>query len=155
MNITTVKQATINRKAWLLRSIRRGTRMYLRSVVLISSLVSLAENKPSLLTMFSHLFRASHPFFTSSWTNYTQLNYETETWKQMKKRNESVLGQHRTQWRLRGSSLLVQTAPVTACPPSSSHPSEKKINVWDFDSVGSVSGENNWNCRWDWLKWNE
>lgn len=42
------------------------TRRYLRLLVLISSLVSFAENNPSLLTISSHFSSASQPFLTAS-----------------------------------------------------------------------------------------
>ena len=62
--------------------------MYLRFVVLISSLVSLGENKPRLLTMSSHLCRASHPFFTTSWTPKQSISIRWRTQKQKQKQKE-------------------------------------------------------------------
>ena len=49
------------------------TKIYLRFVVLISSLVSLAENNPSLLIISSHCFKASQPFLKTSYKNEIEL----------------------------------------------------------------------------------
>lgn len=90
----TTRNNVFNGKLKLYYMRRTSTRIYLRLVVLISSLVSLAENKPRLFTMSSHFWRASHPFLKSSWTKHkhrkTQQNHEAITQQQQQKRDVCI-----------------------------------------------------------------
>ena len=104
------------------------TRRYLRLVVLISSLVSLVENNPSLFTMSSHFTRASKPFFTTSYnfskfpTKFKTLKPQIPKTKNILKlkaifRELSVPDRRRSLWRLNASYELVRTVLEEEGPP--------------------------------------
>ena len=105
------------------------TRRYLRLVVLISSLVSLVENNPSLFTMSSHFTKASKPFFTTSY-NFSQISHKIQNSKTPNSQNKknilklkaifrelSVPDRRRSLWRLNGSYELVRTVLEEEGPP--------------------------------------
>lgn len=102
--------------------------------MLISSLVSFAENKPSLFIISSHFSRASHPFLTSSWTKPININEENRVQAQWKQWNEEsrvsngVPDQPQTPSPSRGSSEISQREPAMGGPPYCIHPSVNQSN---------------------------